>query len=95
MIFDVIYELKDDLKADTEQWLNSETGQKAIYQIGGIIGAGAKTGLGLGRGGSKKGLEGLVIDLIGSWLHGKNPLQEQPSGNVTLQPNPTQNLNRA
>jgi hypothetical protein len=72
----------DDVKKYVEVWLNSETGQKALYMVGGLIAQGAKGGFGLNKQGGKRGIEGMFTDLIGQFigskLGGLNPAQSQP-----------------
>ena len=74
--------IKLDAKQVAFNWLNSETGQKALFDIGGLIAGGAKTGFGLNKTGGKKGLEGFIMELAGNWLQRKMgimPGQPQPS----------------
>lgn len=87
---DVYEGFKAQIKYDAEQWLNGETGQKALFQIGALIGNGAKSGIGLQKRGGKKGLEGFIMDIAGEFLKNKFGQSQQPQ-----QPQqPTQNLNR-
>jgi cell division protein FtsW (lipid II flippase) len=77
--------LKPKLKEEIGGWLNSEKGQKALWEIGGLIGNGAKSGLGYGgstRG--KGGLQGLLTDLIGNYIQQKVGLPNQVA-NTTSQ----------
>ena len=66
-----LFGAKSELKAEIEKWLNSENGKMALFQVGGLIGAGVKNGVGLDRGRGKGGLEGLFIDLAGKFLGNK------------------------
>ena len=66
--FEIVDELKSELKGDAEAWLNSETGQKALFSIGAMVANGGKAGLGLQKTGGKKGLEGLIIDIGGEFI---------------------------
>jgi len=94
-VFNEIPVFIDEIKAYAEEWINGETGQKALWQIGGLIGNGAKSGFGLNKSGGKKGFEGLVVDLVGGFLKSKVPMLAQNNGE-TSQPQPQrQNLNRA
>lgn len=77
----IIEDLKDQLKHDAEGWLNSETGQKALYQIGGLIGTGARSGLGLQKRGGKRGLMDVAIELGSEFLKGRlGKSSPSPSG---------------
>ena len=78
---------KLELKKELEMWLNSETGAKALYQIGALIGHGASTGLGIQKTGGKFKWENLLGDIVTSYLKGKNPLSglgaSTPEKNLT------------
>jgi hypothetical protein len=72
-----VAEQKVELKEMAEKWLNSETGQKALLQIGALIGNGAKTGIGFGgttRG--RGGLTGIIAEIAGQFIKSKIPQQE-------------------
>jgi hypothetical protein len=83
-----VAEQKAELKTELQAWLNSETGQKALYSIGGLIAAGAKGGLMTQTPRGKGGFQGMIIDLIGQFIGNKiginpaqavtNNTQEQP-----------------
>lgn len=64
----MVENLQNELKAELQEWLNSEKGQKAIYSIGALIGSGATAGTGLKKSGGKFSFEGLIGQLIGSFL---------------------------
>jgi hypothetical protein len=66
-----IFGAKSELKDELEKWLNSENGKMALFQIGGLLGQGIKTGVGLDKGKGKGGLEGLVLELAGRFLGNK------------------------
>lgn len=73
------------LKKEAQEWLNSETGQKALYMIGGLIAAGAKGGLIGQTPRGKGGFQGMIMDLIGNFIGNKispgtalQPQQQQP-----------------
>lgn len=54
-----------------EAWLNTENAQKAIYQIGGIIGSGAAAGAGIQKGRGKLSIKNLIGQLIGGFIQQK------------------------
>jgi len=68
MIPETIESLKIDVKRDLETWLNSETGQKAIFAIGAIIGNGAKAGFGIGKKGGKFKWEDLMANIFEEYI---------------------------
>ena len=70
--------LESKLKKDVEEWLNSEKGQKALYSIGGMIGAGARQGIGLGKGGGKFSFADLATQIVGGFFNKQG--QQTPSG---------------
>lgn len=59
---------KNQLKNEAETWLNSESGQKAIYSIGAIIGNGAKAGIGIKTSGGKFKFENLIAEIAGRFI---------------------------
>ncbi len=71
MTSETIKNLKISTKNDLESWLNSETGQKAIYAIGAIIGNGAKAGFGMGTKGGKFKWQDLLGEIIGGYAKQK------------------------
>lgn len=76
--------IKNELKTEVEAWLNSEKGQKALYLIGGLLASGMKSGLGIQKGSGKLSLEGLVAQIVGSFIQSRLP---QPSGETSqIQP---------
>jgi len=77
MIPETIESLKIDVKKEFEAWLNSETGQRAIYTIGAIIGNGAKEGFGMGKKGGKFKWQDLLGEIIGGYAKQKLGLTEQ------------------
>lgn len=68
MIPETVETLKIDVKRDLETWLNSETGQKAIFSIGAIIGNGAKAGFGIGTKGGKFKWQDLAAEVAREWI---------------------------
>jgi hypothetical protein len=90
----MVIPIADDVKAYVEAWLNSETGQKALFMVGGIIAQGAKSGFGIQKSGGKRGIEGMVMELVGSFIQSKigvgiglpagQPQQPQGSNNEAL-----------
>ena len=66
----------ENAKIYAENWINSDTGKKAIYEIGNIVGAGAKASLtGKSSGGKWGWLETLVG--LGREFISKTPNQSQ------------------
>jgi hypothetical protein len=59
--------LEVKIKKDAEDWLNSEKGQQALYQIGVLVGNGAKSGFGLAKGG-KFGFKDILMQAAGGLL---------------------------
>lgn len=86
LVFEAIAGSIPYLKDLAEQYLNSEKGQKALMQIGGLIGNGAKIGFGFDTR-RKGGLQGLATELISGWIQNKvapqiqqQAQQQQPQG---------------
>jgi len=71
LIGEIICVEKGLIKADLENWLNSETAQKALYQLGGLIGNGAASGLGIQKGSGKFKWQNLVGELATNFISGK------------------------
>ena len=96
MIFDVADELINEQidirKADVEKWINSETGQKAFYSVGALIGNGAKAGIGLSGGRGKFKSEDVVAQIAGSFIENRFPMKNNGDTNV---PNTPQGLSKA
>lgn len=76
-----VAEQKQELKDMAEQWLNSEKGQKALLQIGALIGNGVKTGVGLNAPRGKGGLMGFLAELAGKYFF-KDQNQPQQQSNL-------------
>lgn len=64
-IENLIFDEKQELKAELEAWLNSEKGQKALYMIGALIAQGAKDSLPFISKGGKFKLTDLVAQIAG------------------------------
>jgi len=64
---------KNLLKNDAEAWLNSETGAKALYGIGMMIGQGAKQSIGIGTKGGKFKWKDMLIQMGLSYVQKKVP----------------------
>lgn len=75
-------------KAALETWLNSETGAKALYAIGAMIGTGAKQSIGINTRGGKFKFKDILAQVAGNWI--SNNL---PGIGAMNQNNPTQELN--
>ena len=78
-----------EYKNAVEMWLNSETGQKALYQIGGLVGSGVGAGIGLKKGSGKMKWEDLLMQLAGNFLSGNvklGPGAVTPSPSATPSP---------
>ena len=65
-IFDVIE--SEDAKNLLQNFINQESTQKFFYELGGLIGSGARTGLGIQKKGGKMGLQDLIIAIAGNYL---------------------------
>jgi len=96
MIFDVADELINEQidirKADVEKWINSETGQKAFYSVGALIGNGAKAGIGLNTRGGKFKIEDIIAQIAGSFIENRFPMKN--NGDVSAPTSP-QSLSKA
>lgn len=55
------------LKDDSEAWLNSETGAKALYGVGMLVGAGVKQSLGITQKGGKMKFQDLLVQVGLNW----------------------------
>lgn len=73
----ILSNAKESLKGDIEVWLNSEKGKLALYQIGGLIGNGAKSGIGLSGGRGKFKLEDLAGGLISNFFNQRNTVNSE------------------
>ena len=79
LIFELFDEIKADISKQSLNYLNSEEGQTVLWKIGGIVANGAKQGFGLQKGGGKRGLKGMVLELLGGVIEkrlmkpGQNP----------------------
>lgn len=60
-----------------EYLTKTEEGQKNLLMIGGLIGNGVKTGVGIQRQSGKGGFNGLIYDLIGSILTPKSQVESK------------------
>jgi hypothetical protein len=70
-ILPIIDDLTPVLINKFHEYLNSTEGQKAIYQVGILVGNGAKDGLGIApQGKSPKGLMGLIGQFLPNILQG-------------------------
>lgn len=94
---EIIENLKGEIKSDLETWLNSDKGQKALYQIGGLVGHGAVAGAGIQKTGGKFKWENVLGELVTSWIQGKNPLGGLAASNTekTLSPDQIKELPHA
>ena len=78
---------KKQLKDEAEKWLNSETGTKALYSVGVMVGNGAKDSIGLGSKGGKFKWQDLLAQIGVEWARKSLPV-------LNLAPGDTQkNLN--
>lgn len=68
LVYSIISEEKASLKTELEAWLNSETGQRAIYGIGSLAGAGIMSGTGIQKKSGKFSWQNLVGDIARGWL---------------------------
>ena len=78
-IFDVIE--SEDAKNILQNFINQESTQKFFYEVGGLIGSGARTGLGIQKRGGKMGLQDLIIAIASNYLGvsaGLEPAKTQP-----------------
>lgn len=62
---------KKALKTELEAWLNSEKGQKAIYQIGVLLGNAIKQGVGLQTKGGSLKLDNLIGQAIAGFIQNR------------------------
>lgn len=58
---------KNQLKTEVEGWLNSETGAKALYGVGMMLGQGAKQSIGIGTKGGKMKWTDLLAQIGINW----------------------------
>jgi hypothetical protein len=75
---------------------NNEELQKALYQVGGIIGQGAKVGFGVSTPTGAKNFKQLGVQLLGSFIEGKLKIPENmiPSPSPAPSPTPQQRQNQ-
>jgi len=71
VIYSIIIQEKATLKTELEAWINSETGQKAIYGIGALAGSGIMAGTGIQKKSGKFSWQNLVGDVARGWLEKK------------------------
>ena len=88
-IEETIVNEENKLKMAVEAWLNSETGHSVLYQVGGLVAAGAKHGFGLTKKGGKGGLEGMITELIGGAIKKKFGLGDSEPAGEAQQPKET------
>lgn len=67
-ILDVTPDLIDFLLGEVEHYIASPEGAKVIYSIGGLIGNGAKQGLGLTSGRGKFKFEDILAQIAGGFI---------------------------
>ena len=73
------------IKADLEGWINSDVGAKALYSLGGMVGAGAMAGTGLKKGSGKFKWQDLALEVASGFLKRNIP-------QIGLNPDSPQNL---
>jgi len=78
---------------EVKSYVQTEEFAKLLYQVGGLIGNGAKSGFGLQKRGGKMGLQDLIMGIAGNYLQqkigvsidtGEQPQAPQDNTNVTL-----------
>lgn len=70
IVSSIIATEKATLKPTIEAYINSEQFQKALYSVGGIFGAGAISGTGMGVGKGKMKFQDLLIQLGSKFIDG-------------------------
>jgi len=80
---------KKQLKDEAEKWINSETGAKALYGIGMMIGQGAKQSIGIGSTGGKFKWQDLLAQVGIQWAQKNLPglgqlATETPGQNLNI-----------
>lgn len=83
---------KAGVKEDLQKYVNTEDFQKALYQIGGIFGAGATKGLGLRKGSGRMSMKGIITDLITGFVEKR---MEKPPGIQNLKSQDSDTLKSA
>jgi len=68
LVYSIIAEEKASLKTELEAWINSETGQKAIYGIGALAGSGIMAGTGIQKKSGKFSWQNLLGEIAGDWI---------------------------
>ncbi len=86
LVTDIIIREKATLKTELEAWINSETGQKAIYGIGAIAGSGIIAGTGFQKKSGKFKWQDLAAEVAKGWLEKKGFLGRERQ---TLNPETT------
>jgi len=74
LVYSIISEEKASLKTELEAWINSETGQKAIYGIGAIAGSGIMAGTGIQKKSGKFSWQNLIGEIAGEWIRKRSGL---------------------
>jgi len=64
---------KENLETLLNFVINDEKMQKFLFEAGGLIGSGAKSGFGLSTSGRKGNLQDLVMQLVGGYVQNKLP----------------------
>ena len=71
VVNNIIIQEKAALKTELEAWINSETGQKAIYGIGALAGSGIMAGTGIQKKSGKFSWQNLIGEIAGDWIRKK------------------------
>jgi len=88
-IFDVIE--SEDAKNILQNFINQESTQKFFYEVGGLIGSGARAGIGIQKRGGKMGLKDLIISIAANYM---GLPQMNNEGIIPQQPIKERNNNR-
>ena len=81
--------IKKKLKQEAETWLNSETGQKALYSIGAMIAQGAKDSIPFVSKGGKFKWQDILVQVGLGWAKSKGlipDLQKNEGENPSTNP---------
>ena len=81
----------DDAKNVLQNFINQESTQKFFYEVGGLIGSGARSGLGIQKRGGKMGLKDLIISIAANYM---GLPQMNNEGIIPQQPIKERNNNR-
>lgn len=75
---DIIFDIQDQI-SDIPKLINDENFQKFLYMAGGMIGKGARSGIGMDK---KMNMKDLALNLVGNWIQNTQQ-SHQTERNIT------------